>query len=72
MERAVRLIAAARSILEPKGSGWLHAYVSRAAGGDAGLANVRSRLRPAAFKEAMAWGKSNGCRRAVEYAIAKI
>jgi predicted ATPase len=68
-ERAVRLIAAARSLLEARGSGWLHAYVPRVAPGDADLAGWRSRLGDAAFEEAQAWGRSAGSRRAVEYAL---
>jgi predicted ATPase len=68
-ERAVRLLAAARSLLEASGSGWLHAYVPRLAPGDADLAEWRSRLGDAAFEEAQAWGRSAGSRRAVEYAL---
>jgi hypothetical protein len=41
-QRAARLPAAARSILETSGSGWLHAYVPRAAHDDAALAALRS------------------------------
>jgi predicted ATPase len=68
-ERAVRLLAAARSMLEARGSGWLHAYVSRAAPGEADLAAWRSALGEEAFEEAQAWGRSAGSRRAVEYAL---
>ena len=68
-ERAVRLLAAARSLLEARGSGWLHAYVPRVAPGDADLAGWRSRLGDAAFEEAQAWGRSAGSRRAVDYAL---
>jgi predicted ATPase len=68
-ERAVRLLAAARSLLEARGSGWLHAYVPRVALGDADLAAWRSRLGDSAFEEAQAWGRSAGSRRAVEYAL---
>jgi predicted ATPase len=68
-ERAVRLIAAARSLLEARGSGWLHAYVPRVAVGHADLAVWRSRLGDAAFEEAQAWGRSAGSKRAVEYAL---
>ena len=67
--RAVRLLAAARSLLEARGSGWLHAYVPRDPPGDADLARWRSRLGDAAFEEAQAWGRSAGSRRAVEYAL---
>jgi predicted ATPase len=68
-EGAVRLLAAARSLLETKGSGWLHAYVTRVAPGDADLAGWRSRLGEEAFEQAQAWGRSAGSRRAVEYAL---
>jgi len=68
-ERAVRLLAAARSLLEARGSGWLHAYVPRDPPGDADLAARRSRLGDAGFEEAQACGRSAGSRRAVEYAL---
>jgi predicted ATPase len=68
-QRAVRLLAAARSILEAKGSGWLHAYVPRAGYDDAALAALRSRIGDAAFEEAQAWARSCGTRQAVEYAL---
>ena len=68
-QRAVRLLAASRSLLEAKGSGWLHAYVPRVPHDDAGLEALRSRLGDAAFEEAQAWGASTGSRRAREYAL---
>jgi tetratricopeptide (TPR) repeat protein len=68
-QRAVRLLAAARALLEARGSGWLHAYVPRVPPGDADLAGWRSRLGEAAFEEAQAWGSTAGSRRAVEYAL---
>ena len=68
-QRAVRLLAAARSILEASGSGWLHAYVPRVPHDDAVLAALRSRLGDAAFQEAQAWGGSAGSKRAVEFAL---
>jgi len=67
--RAVRLFAAARSILDASGSGWLHAFVPRVPPDDAVLAALRSRIGDAAFKEAEAWGGSAGSQRAVEYAL---
>src|SRR5499427_6596902 len=67
--RAVRLLAAARSILEARGSGWLHTYVPRASHDDAVLPELRSRMGDTAFEEAQAWGKSTRRRRAVEYAL---
>jgi predicted ATPase len=68
-QRAVRLLAAARSILETRGSGWLHAYVPRAAYDDAALTALRARVGEAAFEEAKAWATSTGNRQAVEYAL---
>ena len=68
-QRAVRLLAAARSILEAKGSGWLHTYVPRASHDDAVLPALRSRMGDVAFEDAQAWGRSTGSRRAVEYAL---
>ena len=68
-ERAVRLLAAARSLLETRGSGWLHAFIPRVPHDDAVLAALRSRTGDAAFEEAEAWGRSAGTRRAREYAL---
>ena len=68
-QRAVRLFAAARSILDASGSGWLHAFVSRVPHDDAVLAALRSRIGDPAFQEAQAWGRSAGSKRAVEFAL---
>jgi hypothetical protein len=68
-QRAVRLLAAARSQLEASGSGWLHAYVPRAPHDDAALAALRARIGDAAFQEARAWGGSAGSRHARQYAL---
>jgi tetratricopeptide (TPR) repeat protein len=68
-QRAVRLLAAARSQLEASGSGWLHAYVPRAPHDDAVLAALRSRIGDAAYQEAWAWGGSIGSRQARQYAL---
>ena len=68
-QRAVRLLAASRSLLEAKGSGWLHAVVPRVPHDDAVLEALRSRLGDAAFQEAQAWGASTASRRAREYAL---
>jgi len=68
-QRAVRLLTAARSILDARGSGWLHAYVPRDPPGEAVLAGLRSRMGDAAFEEARAWGQSAGSKRAAEYAL---
>jgi predicted ATPase len=68
-QRAVRLFAAARSILDARGSGWLHAYVPRDPPGEAVLTGLRSRMGDAAFEEAQAWGQSAGSKRAAEYAL---
>jgi hypothetical protein len=68
-ERAVRLLFAARSQLEANGSGWLHAYVPRAAYDDAALPALRARMGNVAFEEARAWGGSIGSRHARQYAL---
>ena len=68
-EFAVRLLAAARSLLEARGSGWLHAYVPRASHDEVVLAALRSRMADAAFEQAWAQGRSTGGSRAVEYAL---
>jgi predicted ATPase len=68
-QRAVRLFAAARSILDARGSGWLGAFVPPAQHDDAVLAASRSRIGDAAFEQAQAWGRSAGTTRAVEYAL---
>jgi predicted ATPase len=70
-QRAVRLFAAARSILDASGSGWLHVFVPRVPPGDAALAALRPRVGDAAFDLAQAWGRSAGSTRAVEYALQK-
>jgi tetratricopeptide (TPR) repeat protein len=62
-QRAVRLLTAARSLLEANGSGWLHAYVPRVPHDDAVLAALRSRTGEAGFGEAQAWGASTGLQR---------
>jgi predicted ATPase len=69
-QRAVRLFAAACSLLKTWGSGWLHAYVPRVAHDDAVLAALHSRLGDAAFKKAQAWGRSAGSTRVRKYALA--
>jgi predicted ATPase len=68
-QRAVRLFAAARSILQTRGSGWLHAFIPRVPHDDAVLAELRSQMGDAAFAEAEAWGGSAGSKRAVEFAL---
>jgi predicted ATPase len=68
-QRAVRLFAAARSILEARGSGWLPAFVPRVPPDDAALAALRSRIGDAASQQAQAWGRSAGTKHAVEYAL---
>jgi hypothetical protein len=64
----VRLFAASRSILDARGSGWLHAFVP-CVPPDAVLAALRSQMADAAFEQAEAWGQSAGTKRAVEYAL---
>jgi predicted ATPase len=68
-QRAVRLFAAARSILDAKGSGWLHAFVPRVPHDDAVLAALRARIGDAAFEQAQAWGRTADSQRAAEYAL---
>lgn len=68
-QRAVRLFAAARSILDASGSGWLHAFVPLVPHDDAVLAALRSQMGDAAFQEAQAWGQSVGSKHAVDYAL---
>jgi hypothetical protein len=68
-ERAVCLLAAARALLQARGSGWLHGYVSRAPH-DAGLlAALRSRAGDAAFEQAWTRGCSLAGAGAVQYAL---
>jgi non-specific serine/threonine protein kinase len=68
-QRALRLLAAARSLLEARGSGWLHAFVPSVLHDEAVLAALRSQMSDAAFEEAQTWGGSAGSRRAMEYAL---
>jgi hypothetical protein len=68
-DRAVCLLAAARALLQARGSGWLHGYVSRAPH-DAGLlAALRSRAGDAAFEQAWTRGCSLAGDGAVQYAL---
>ena len=57
-ERAATLLAAATTLLEAKGSGWLHAYVPRAPHGEPALAQLRARLTATRFERAWARGRS--------------
>jgi predicted ATPase len=68
-QRAVRLFAAAHSILQARGSGWMHAFVPRVPHDDAVLAALRSRIGDTAFQQAQAWGRSAGTERAMEFAL---
>jgi predicted ATPase len=67
-ERAVRLLAAARSMLAASGSGWLHAYVQRSFD-ETVIRALRARMGEAAYEDARAWGGSAGSARAVAYAL---
>ena len=67
--RAVCLLAGARSLLETKGSGWLHAWVPRAPHDDGVLAALRTRIGDSAYDEADQWGRSLRGARAVQYAL---
>jgi predicted ATPase len=68
-QRAVGLFAAACSILDARGSGWLQAFVPRVPHDDAVLAALRSHMGNAAFEQARAWGASAGSKCAAEYAL---
>ncbi len=68
-QRAVRLLAAARSLLEIKGSGWLHAWVPRAPHDDGVLAALRARIGDNAFDEASERGRSLLGAGTVQYAL---
>jgi predicted ATPase/class 3 adenylate cyclase len=68
-QRAARLLTAARSLLEARGSGWLRAFVPPAWHDEALLTALRSRLGAEAFAEAQVWGGSAGSRRATQYAL---
>ena len=69
-ERAVGLLAAAGALLETKGSGWLHAYVTRAPHGPGALAGLRARTTEAAFRQARRYGSSlTTTANAVRYAL---
>ena len=69
LRRAIRLLTAARWLLETWGSGWLHAFIPRVPHDDAFLTTLRSRTGDAAFEEARAWGESAGSTHAREYAL---
>jgi hypothetical protein len=69
--RAVRLLAAARSLLQAAGSGWLCAWVPRAAHDDEILTALRSRAGDTAFEQARSWAESVDGTGAVEYALGK-
>jgi predicted ATPase/class 3 adenylate cyclase len=68
-QRALRLLAAGRSLLEARGSGWLHAFVPPVSHDEAVLAALRSQMSDAAFEEAQMWGRSAGSRHAMKYAL---
>ena len=70
-DRAVRLLAAAGSLLEARGSGWLCAWVPRAPHDDEILTALRSRVGDSAFEQARCWAESIGGTGAVEYALGK-
>ena len=70
-DRAVHLLAAAGSLLEARGSGWLCAWVPRAPHDDEILTALRSRVGDSAFEQARCWAESIGGTGAVEYALGK-
>jgi predicted ATPase len=67
--RAVSLLSAAAAGLRAHGSGWLHAYVPRAAHDDGELAALRSRIGDTAFERAQARGRSLDGKRAAAGAL---
>jgi predicted ATPase len=70
-DRAVRLLAAARSLLQAGGSGWLCAWVSRAPHDEDVLTELRSRVGDTAFEQARSWAESVDGPHAVEFALGK-
>jgi tetratricopeptide (TPR) repeat protein len=70
-DRAVRLLAAARSLLQAGGSGWLCTWVPRAAHDDDVLTALRSRVGDTAFEQARSWAESVDATHAVEFALGK-
>jgi predicted ATPase len=71
-DRAVRLLAAARSLLQTGGSGWLCAWVPRAPHDEDVLAALRSRVGDTAFEQGRSWAESVDGARAVEYALGTV
>jgi predicted ATPase len=57
-ERAACLLTAAEALLQAKGSGWLHAYITRASHGADVLAKLRAGTTEEAFERARANGRS--------------
>ena len=70
-ERAATLLTAASTLLEAKGSGWLHAYVPRAPHGQHVLATLRARMGDAPFERASAHGRFLTAASALEYVRAE-
>ena len=68
-ERAVSLLAAAGTLLEANGSGWLHAYVPRAPYDDSVLAALRTSTTSAAFERARAYGRTLTSTTVLRYAL---
>jgi hypothetical protein len=68
-QRAARLFAATRSLLEASGSGWLHAYVPRAPHDDSALAGLRARTTEPAFERAQAYGRTLTITSVLRYAL---
>jgi tetratricopeptide (TPR) repeat protein len=68
-QRALRVLSAARSLLEARGSGWLDAFVPRVSHDEAVLAASRSQMSDVAFEEAQRWGRSAGSWHALQYAL---
>jgi predicted ATPase len=69
--RAARLLAAASTLLQAHGSGWLDGYVPRAPHDGTVLATLRSRAGDAAFEQSWARGRVLTASGAVQYAMEK-
>jgi ATP/maltotriose-dependent transcriptional regulator MalT len=69
LKRAARLLAAASAQLQTSGSGWLHAYVPRAAADHSIEADLCSGMGDAAYEQASTDGRSLTGVRAIQHAL---
>jgi tetratricopeptide (TPR) repeat protein len=70
-QRAIQLLAAAKTLLQAHGSGWLDAYVPRAPHDASVLAALRSRTSDDVFRQSWARGRALTPGGAVRYALAE-